>query len=579
MAKRYRFDAFISYSTHDGAWAERLKAALAAQGVKVWIDRDELRPGDVIVQSLETALTECRSYLLIVSPSAIKSDWVREEYHRAVTLAKSTDRPLRLIPVILGKAEVPGFLATRSWVEFLDDITFDSNLQRLVWGIKGKKQAPPRTCAPAIATAPPARADVPVNPYIFERPAVGSHFFGRSTEMARLTNALKEGRSVVVYGLQRVGKTSLVKEALDRELQADGATIRDIRIDMYESANNLTSYIDFFETIVDRLCDHLSPAEYKRVREEARVILRTGSDEKAIRSRIKILLTAYRRSFGTPLLYIDEFQDIDKAFERARSLRTVTHPLDSGFIKYLGSLVKEGVIQLLCCGRYQIQNMDSRLDWQLLKLMVPIELSVLDEESARRLITEPAQGRFEYDADAIARLLVLSGCYPYLVQYLCYELVEKARRCGLTRIGAPLVSELVDMVQEPQVRLLYSDFQDLDDGVPWRLLVALAHLSTHPQQRIPWESIADLCEAELGMTAEFNECGHALTLLKNSQILGEEQTASTLTYFIRPDILRIWLRTRNHFFRERIARAGRRVGTSSPRAGHPSVGTTALASA
>ena len=152
MAKRYRFDAFISYSTHDGAWAERLKAALAAQGLKVWIDRDELRPGDVIVQSLETALTECRSYLLIVSPSANKSDWVREEYHRAVALAKSTDRPLRLIPVILGKAEVPGFLATRSWVEFLDDITFDSNLQRLVWGIKGKKQAPPRTCAPAIAT-------------------------------------------------------------------------------------------------------------------------------------------------------------------------------------------------------------------------------------------------------------------------------------------------------------------------------------------------------------------------------------------------------------------------------------------
>jgi hypothetical protein len=563
MPKRYQFDAFISYSSADAPWADRLKAGLETYGVKVWIDRDELRPGDLIVERLETALADCRSYLLVVSPSAIKSNWVREEYHRAVTLAKSKERPLRLIPVILGKAEVPGFLATRSWVEFLDDSTFESNLQRLVWGIKGKKEAAAssRPLPPCAIPATVPQSNLTVNPYIFERPAVGEHFFGRTPEMARLTNALREGRSVVVYGLQRVGKTSLVKEALDRELQSNGTTLRDIRIDMYESANNLTSYIDFFETIIDRLCDHLSPADYKKVRDDARVILRTGSDEKAIRSSIKNLLVAYRKKFGTPLLFIDEFQDIHKAFERARSLRTITHPLDSGFIKYLGSLVKEGAIQLLCCGRYQIQAMDSRLDWQLLKLMVPIELSVLDEASARRLITEPVQGRFEYDDRAVERLLALSGCYPYLVQYLCYELIERARSCSRTRIDEAAVAELVDMIQEPQVRLLYSDFQDLDGGVPWRLLVALAHLAARQQQRVRWESIADLCRADLGMNAEFSECGHALTLLKNSQIVGEEQTADTLSYFIRPDILRIWLRTQNHFFKERIVRAGTRMAS------------------
>jgi len=49
-----------------------------------------------------------------------------------------------------------------------------------------------------------------------------------------LVNALREGRSVVVCRLQRVGETSLVKEALDRELKPNGAPIRDIRIDMYE---------------------------------------------------------------------------------------------------------------------------------------------------------------------------------------------------------------------------------------------------------------------------------------------------------------------------------------------------------
>jgi hypothetical protein len=338
-------------------------------------------------------------------------------------------------------------------------------------------------------------------------------------------------------------------------LKPNGAPIRDIRIDMYESAENLTSYIDFFETIVDRLCDHLSPVDYKKIRDQARIVLRTGSDPKEIRSRIKNLLVAYKKSFGMPLLYIDEFQDISKSFQRAQSLQTITHPLDSGFIKYLGSLIKEGVVQLLCCGRYQIQNMDSRLDWQLLKLMVPIELSVLDEDSARRLIVEPVRGRFQYEEAAIRRLLVLSGCYPYLVQYLCYELVEKARRYGHTQIDDAAVADLINMIQEPQLRLLYSDFQDLDDGMPWRLLVSLAHLGGSEHQRVPWESIARLCRAELGMKAEFSACGHALALLKNSQIVGEEQTDSTLSYFIRPDLLRIWLRTRNYFFKERISRS------------------------
>ena len=291
------------------------------------------------------------------------------------------------------------------------------------------------------------------------------------------------------------------------------------------------------------------------MRDESKVILRTGSDAKEIRSRTKNLLRAYGARFGRPLLYIDEFQDIAKALAKARTLTTAAHPLDSGFIKYLGALIKEGVIQLLCCGRYQIQNMDSRLDWQLLKLMVPIELGVLDEESARRLITEPVAGRFTYDDAAVRKLIVLSGCYPYLVQYLCYELVEKARMDGHNHINEAAVANLVSIVQEPQVRLLYSDFQDLDERVPWRILVAIAHLANDERLPVSWQDIAFLCQSGFGMSAEFRDCGHALGLLKNSQIIGEEQTCDTLSYYIRPDILRIWLRDRNYFFREQLMKS------------------------
>ena len=550
VAKKYKFDAFLSYSPTDVDWAIRLKTALEERGLNIWLDQEQIRPGNSIIAALEAGLELCKSCVLVVSPDAVRSQWVSDEYHRAVTLAKQKDRPLQVIPVILGKAELPGFLSTRNWVEFLDDTTFDANLERLIWGITGTKR---QRAVSSIDLSLPAEVGALTNPYIFERPAIGEHFFGRKLEMTRLINALKEGRSVVVYGLQRVGKTSLVKEALDRELKPSNVRLRDIRIDMYESCETLTSYIDFFETMIDRFCDDLNVVDYKTVREQARQILRTGNDPGAIRGLMRNLLRGFARRYGRALLFIDEFQDIKKAFEKAERQETTRHPLDSGFIRYLGSLVKEGYLQLLCCGRYQIQLLDNKLDTQLLKLMVPIELSILDEASARHLIEEPVRGRFSYEPAAVDHILTLSGRYPYVVQYLCYELVERVRNENRSIIRRDDVTAVIDVVQEPQVRLLYSDFQELEGGVPWRLLLSIAYLAADELQAVPWEMIFRLCEESFGEGLNHSECSQALKLLTSSQILGEQQMGDTLGYFVRPDLLRIWLRRKNFFYTEKIA--------------------------
>jgi hypothetical protein len=197
--------------------------------------------------------------------------------------------------------------------------------------------------------------------------------------------------------------------------------------------------------------------------------------------------------------------------------------------------------------------MDKRLDWELLKLMVPIELRVLDEESTIRLITEPVEGRFTFDEAAVRKLIVLSGCYPYLVQYLCYELIEKARLDETTIIDEGAVGKLASMIQEPQLRLLYDDFQELDERLPWRILVSIAHLANAEREAVPWPEIAAEIST-LGGASEFLDCGQALELLKNSQIIVEQGAENSLSYYIRPDVLRIWLREKNYFVKERLTR-------------------------
>ena len=98
VTRKYKFDAFLSYGPTDGDWAIRLKTALEERGLNIWLDREQIRPGNSIIADLEAGLEMCKSYVLVVSPDAIRSQWVSEEYHRAVTLAKQKDRPLQVDP-------------------------------------------------------------------------------------------------------------------------------------------------------------------------------------------------------------------------------------------------------------------------------------------------------------------------------------------------------------------------------------------------------------------------------------------------------------------------------------------------
>ena len=105
-----QFDVFLSHNSIDKPWARQLKADLGRYGLSAWLDADEIRPGGLIVDALELALEQSRAVALIISPEAMTSGWVKEEYNRAMWLAQKNGREMQVIPVILRTAELPGFL-------------------------------------------------------------------------------------------------------------------------------------------------------------------------------------------------------------------------------------------------------------------------------------------------------------------------------------------------------------------------------------------------------------------------------------------------------------------------------------
>jgi hypothetical protein len=134
------FDAFLSYHSGDADWVAMLKTRLESKGIRVWLDAEQIRPGNLFPGTLASAIGAVRCVVIVLSPGALASAWVEEEYNLALA------HRCRIIAALVDDVEPPGFLAGRTWVDFRDEEAFDASLDQLVYGITGARTpqaAPP----------------------------------------------------------------------------------------------------------------------------------------------------------------------------------------------------------------------------------------------------------------------------------------------------------------------------------------------------------------------------------------------------------------------------------------------------
>jgi hypothetical protein len=75
---------FISYSSQDQAFAERLYADLQNKGVRCWFALRDMRAGDKIRERLDQTIYLYDKVLLILSEHAVASSWVETEVETAL---------------------------------------------------------------------------------------------------------------------------------------------------------------------------------------------------------------------------------------------------------------------------------------------------------------------------------------------------------------------------------------------------------------------------------------------------------------------------------------------------------------
>jgi len=108
--------AFLSHASEDKAgFVEPLARKLATLGVKPWLDKWEIRPGDRLVQSLfDEGLDKADAVVVIVSDHSVDKPWVREELDAATV--RRVNGETRLIPVRLDEVTMPSPLRQVAWI-------------------------------------------------------------------------------------------------------------------------------------------------------------------------------------------------------------------------------------------------------------------------------------------------------------------------------------------------------------------------------------------------------------------------------------------------------------------------------
>ena len=103
------FDVFVSYSSSDQKWADRLYQALSEQGFATWFDRSRLEPERQWGSEIKDAARGAHDIIVLV-PRSGEPDEDQSREARAVLEAVWSDPDKRVIPVLMGKADPPGFL-------------------------------------------------------------------------------------------------------------------------------------------------------------------------------------------------------------------------------------------------------------------------------------------------------------------------------------------------------------------------------------------------------------------------------------------------------------------------------------
>jgi hypothetical protein len=123
---------FLSHSAIDTPAACQLAEKLRGRGLDIWLDKDDLQPGDSWMQVIEAAVHQSSAMIVYVGRLGVQH-WVDREV-RLGLVRNTKDPKFRIVPVLgegANQEELPSFLQQHHYVDLRDKKLITGAIQRL----------------------------------------------------------------------------------------------------------------------------------------------------------------------------------------------------------------------------------------------------------------------------------------------------------------------------------------------------------------------------------------------------------------------------------------------------------------
>ncbi|MBZ5525184.1 MAG: toll/interleukin-1 receptor domain-containing protein [Acidobacteriia bacterium] len=143
------YSCFISYSTKDQGFADRLYADLQAKGVRCYLATEDLKIGDPFRQRIDDAIRRYDKLLVVLSETSVASTWVESEVEAALERERAAEGKTVLFPIRLDEAVMK---TSQAWAADIrrkrhmgdfslwqDHTSYQKAFQRLLRDLQGAK--------------------------------------------------------------------------------------------------------------------------------------------------------------------------------------------------------------------------------------------------------------------------------------------------------------------------------------------------------------------------------------------------------------------------------------------------------
>lgn len=134
-ASRLPNELFLSHATPDRRFADRLATVLRAHGVPVWYSRTNLLGAQQWHDEIGAALARCDWFAVILSPSAVRSRWVKRELMYALTDLRNETRILPLMYKSCDLNQLSWTLGSLQRIDFTEDFDEGARVMLRTWGV------------------------------------------------------------------------------------------------------------------------------------------------------------------------------------------------------------------------------------------------------------------------------------------------------------------------------------------------------------------------------------------------------------------------------------------------------------